>query len=65
MTNTQVHIIFKEPDGFDYSGPQFVGVFFDKKSAEDWIAGCKKPHRKYYIETYERSESGMAEEVYA
>jgi len=65
MTKTQVHIVFKIPGGFDYSGPQFVGVFFDKKSAEDWIAGRKKPHHKYYIETYEKSEAGMAQEVWA
>ena len=66
MTKIQVHIVFKEPGGFDYSGPEFVGVFFDRKSAEDWIASCKKPHR-YYIETYEQPEAGigMAHEVFA
>ncbi len=64
MTKTQVHIVFKEPAGFDYSGPQFVGVFFDKKSAEVFIAEREKP-RRYYIETYEQAETGMAQEVSA
>lgn len=64
MTKTQVHIVFKEPGGFDYSGPQFVGVFFDKTSAEVFIAEREKPHR-YYIETYEQAETGPAQEVWA
>jgi hypothetical protein len=63
MTKIQVHIVFKEPSGFDYSGPEFVGVFFDRKSAEDWIAGRQKPNR-YYIETYEQPAEGMAHEVF-
>jgi hypothetical protein len=64
MTKTLVHIVFKEPGGFPYSGPQFVGVFFDKTSAEVFIAEREKPHR-YYIETYEQAEAGMAQEVWA
>ena len=64
MNKVQVHIVFRNFSGFDYSGPEFVGVFFDRKSAQDWIAGRDKPHR-YFIETYEQPEAGMAHEVFA
>lgn len=64
MTKTQVHIVFRNPSGFDYSGPEFIGVFFDRKSAEEWIAGRDRP-KKYFIETYEQPESGIAHEVFA
>lgn len=64
MTKTRVHIVFKEPGGYDYSGNEFIGVFFDRKSAEDWIATAKRPE-KYFIETYEQPEAGMAPEVFA
>lgn len=64
MTKVQVHIVFKEVSGWEYSGNEFVGVFFDRKSAKDWIAECKQPH-KYFIETYEQPESGIAHEVFA
>ena len=64
MNKVQVHIVFRNPSGFAYSDPEFVGVFFDRKSAQDWIAGCDKPHR-YFIETYEQPAAGMAHEVFA
>jgi len=64
MTKIQVHIVFREPHNWEYSGPEFIGVFFDQKSAQDWIASCARPER-YFIETYEQPESGIAHEVFA
>ena len=58
----RVYIVFKENNSF-YSGNEFVGVFFSKENAEKWISSRKVP-RKYFIETYEKPENGMAEEVY-
>jgi hypothetical protein len=40
-----------------------VGVFFDRKSAEGFIAE-KQNNYDYFIETYEQPEAGMAHEVY-
>lgn len=62
MTKTQVHIVFKTACG-GYSGSSFVGVFFSRESAAAWIKGRKNPS-KYFIETYEQPEDGMAEEVF-
>lgn len=64
MTKTQVHIVFKEAGAFSNGGNEFIGVFFDRKSAEEWISQ-RDSQRKYYIETYEQPESGIAHEVYA
>ena len=67
MNKVQVHIVFKdfkEVSGWEYYGNEFVGVFFDRKSAQDWIDGRDVPHR-YFIETYEQPEAGMAHEVFA
>ena len=58
MTNkTRVYIVFKEA----YTFSEFVGCFFDKSAAEEWIAGRKHPH-VYRIEIHEQRE-GIAEEV--
>ena len=69
MNKVQVHIVFRnssrfECSGAEFSGSEFVGVFFDRKSAQDWIAGRDIPHR-YFIETYEQPAAGMAHEVFA
>ena len=64
MTKTQVHIVFKEAGGFSNGGTEFIGVFFDRKSAQDWIAATARPE-KFFIETYEQPESGIAHEVFA
>lgn len=65
MTKIQVHIVFKEsPSPEHNSGNEFIGVFFDRKSAVDWIKERKHPYR-YFIETYEQPEAGMAHEVFA
>ena len=64
MNKVQVHIVFRNSSRFECSGSEFVGVFFDRKSAQDWIAGHDKPNR-YFIETYEQPEAGMAHEVFA
>ena len=63
MTKTQVHIVFRE-DSSIISGNEFIGVFFDRKSAEEWISQRKDP-RKFFIETYEQPEAGIAHEVFA
>jgi hypothetical protein len=62
MSKNQVHIVFKNVST-NSTGNEFVGVFFDRKSAEDYIAECYSPF-KYFIETYERPEAGMAHEVF-
>jgi hypothetical protein len=63
MTKTQVHIVFKE-SVLSCSGNEFIGVFFDRTSAEVFIA--ERPNSsRYFIETYEAPESGMAHEVFA
>ena len=64
MTKTQVHIVFKEAGAFSNSGNEFIGVFFDRTSAEVFIA--ERPNSKrFFIETYEQPEAGMAHEVFA
>jgi hypothetical protein len=63
VTKIKVYIVFKEINGWEYSGNEFIGVFFDRSSAEVWIAKCARPN-KYFIETYEQPEAGMASEVF-
>ena len=55
----RVIIVLKEED----YGSEFVGVFFDRPSAEKWISERKYP-RRYFIEIYEQSESGIAIEIW-
>ena len=65
MTKIQVHIVFKEsPSPEHNSGNEFIGVFFDRTSAEIFIAERPDPER-YYIETYEQPEAGKKHEVFA
>ena len=64
MTKTRVYIVFKEvPCYMDDTSNQFVGVFFTRESAETWIKAQSVPH-KYFIETYQQPEDGIAEEVF-
>lgn len=63
-TATKVHIVFKEAKEA-YSGQEFIGVFFDRKSAEEWIAARGGSARFFFIETYEQPAEGMAHEVFA
>ena len=63
MNKVQVHIVFKEVFGGWEPENKFVGCFFDRKSAEDWIAKTQRPSI-YFIETYEQPEFGMAHEVF-
>jgi hypothetical protein len=60
--NVRVYIVFKNVST-NSTGNEFVGVFFDRKSAEEWIAECYSPF-KYFIETYEQPAEGMAHEVF-
>jgi hypothetical protein len=62
-TTTRVHIVFKEAKEA-YSGQEFVGVFFNRKSAEEWIAATQGSARLFFIESYEQPASGMAHEVF-
>ena len=63
MTKTQVHIVFCNNPA-NNSGNEFIGVFFNRAEAEEWIAATRIPS-KYFIETYEQPEAGMAHEVFA
>jgi hypothetical protein len=64
MTKTQVHIVFHNTSEWSDTGNEFIGVFFNRAEAEEWIASTRKPSM-YFIETYEQPEAGMAHEVYA
>jgi hypothetical protein len=61
MTKTQVHIVFKECRTSP-SGNEFVGVFFDRVSAEAFIVG--RGYGRFFIETYDQPEAKAAHEVY-
>ena len=62
MTKTQVHVVFYNTSEWSDTGNEFIGVFFNRAEAEEWIASTRKPS-KYFIETYEASDKGMANEV--
>lgn len=63
MSNTTVYIVFKNAPS-NTTGNEFVGVFFNRKSAEDYIAGCYRPW-EFFIETYKQPHAGVAHEVFA
>ena len=63
MNNTTVYIVFKEVPS-NTSGNEFVGVFFDRKSAEEWI-WQRKDSKRFFIESYEQPAAGVAHEVFA
>ena len=59
----KVYIVFKNAPS-NATGNEFVGVFFNRKAAEDYIAGCYYPW-EFFIETYQQPQAGMAHEVFA
>ena len=63
MSNTTVYIVFKDVPS-NTSGNEFVGVFFDRKSAEEWI-WQRKDSKSFFIETYEQPATGVHHEVFA
>ena len=66
MDKSQVSIVFKD-SRFTRSGKEFVGVFFDRKRAEDWIKSQpvdKQRNRLYIIADYEQPLPGETEEVF-
>ena len=65
MTKTRVYIVFREDSKLSNSnsGNEFIGVFFDRAQAEEWIKWTSKPSQ-YFIESYEQPEEGMAHEVF-
>ena len=56
----RVYIMFKDDY---YENRQFVDVFFSKEAAEDYISGCKYPH-KCSIEVFEETDNGRSKEIY-
>lgn len=56
----RVYILLK--DEYD-ANRQFIDVFFSKEAAEDYISGCKYPH-KYSIEVFEETDNGRSKEIY-
>ena len=63
MNKVQVHIVFRQNQVCP-SGNEFIGVFFDRTSAEVFIAERPDPER-YFIETYEQPGPGEKHEVFA
>lgn len=59
----QVHIVFRESREYSRSGNEFIGVFFDRKSAEVFIAERPNPSG-FFIETYDKPEAGKKHEVF-
>jgi homospermidine synthase len=57
----QVHIVFRECQGVPSC--EFVGVFFDRPSAEQFIKQRPDPS-KFFIETYDKPEPGKQHEVF-
>jgi hypothetical protein len=66
MNKSQVSVVFKVSK-VTRSGNEFVGVFFDRKRAEDWIQSQpvdKQRDRLYFVEDYEQPLPGETEEVF-
>jgi hypothetical protein len=62
----QVYVIFKVSK-VTRSGNEFVGVFFDRNRAEDWIKYqpiAKQQDCRYFVVQYEQPVSGVTEEVF-
>ena len=67
----QVHIVFRDAreysyqkySEYSYSGNEFIGVFFDRESAEAFIAERPNPS-EFFIETYDKPEAGKKHEVF-
>lgn len=64
MNKVQVHIVFRQTREYHFSGNEFIGVFFDRTSAEVFVAERPDPER-YFIETYDKPEVGQQHEVFA
>jgi hypothetical protein len=60
----KVYIVFRQTREYHFCGNEFIGVFFDRTSAEVFINERPIPER-YFIETYEKPEIGIAHEVFA
>jgi hypothetical protein len=60
----KVYIVFRQTREYHFSGNEFIGVFFDRTSAEVFINERPDPS-KYFIETYEKPEIGESHEVFA
>ena len=64
LTNMKVYIVFRQAPERSSSGNEFIGVFFDRTSAEVFIAERPIPEL-YFIETYEKPVAGKKHEVFA
>ena len=62
--NMKVYIVFRQTREYHFSGNEFIGVFFDRTSAEVFINERPIPEI-YFIESYEKPEEGKSHEVFA
>ena len=60
----KVYIVFRQAPERSSSGNEFIGVFFDRTSAEVFISE-RPDSSKYFIESYEKPEAGKKHEVFA
>lgn len=66
INKLKVSVVFKVSKA-TRSGNEFVGLFFDRKRAEDWIKSqpiAKQRDRLYFVEDYEQPLLGETEEVF-
>lgn len=64
MAKTRVYIVFRHASQWDdYSGNEFIGVFFNVDAARALIAK-KQNHYDYFIEVYEEPDPGQEHEVF-
>jgi hypothetical protein len=59
----KVYIVFRQTREYHFSGNEFIGVFFDRTSAEVFISE-RPDSSKYFIETYEKPAAGKKHEVF-
>lgn len=63
MDKVKVYIVFRQTRDYHFCGNEFIGVFFDRTSAEVFVAERPNPER-YFIETYEQPGPGEKHEVF-
>lgn len=63
MNKVTVYIVFRHAREYHYCGSEFIGVFFDRPSAEQFVA--ERPNNsRYYIEAYCSPEPGQLHQVF-
>jgi hypothetical protein len=63
MSKVTVYIVFRQTRHHTSSGNEFIGVFFDRASAEQFIVERINSFL-YYIETYQQPQPGCQHQVF-